>query len=91
MVSYLECLKELNDYLISKSNVLPKSNDFIYKINYDSINNFSIKYDQNYPENWSQCMKYLLTILKFYISIILKKEHDEINEILDKSMIINNK
>lgn len=91
MVIYLENLKELNDYLISNNIITIKSNDFNYKLSNDTINNYSIKFDPNYPENWSQCMKYLLTILKFYIYWALKKEDEEYKEILDKSKIINDK
>lgn len=87
MIVYLANLKELNEYLINNYNI--KSNDF--KINNDCINSYSIKLDQNYPESWSQCMKYLLTILKSYIALALQKEGDEYKEILEKSTIINNK
>jgi hypothetical protein len=88
MVIYLENLKELNEYLISNNYISMKSSDFPYKLHNDTINNFSIRIDQNNPENWSQCMKYLLTILKMYINYCLKKEDDEYREILEKSATI---
>jgi beclin len=92
MVVYLENLKELNDYLVPiLINTIKSTSDFNYKIQNDAINNYSIKFDQNNPENWSQCMKYLLTILKYYINAALKKEDEEYREILEKSAIINNK
>jgi hypothetical protein len=64
--------------------------DFNYRIQNDGINSCSIKYDQEHPENFSKCMKYLLTILKFYMNGALKKEDDEYKEILDKASIIYN-
>jgi hypothetical protein len=88
---YLELLKELNDYVISNNIINNKTNDFNYKIINDCINSYSIKYDQNYPDNWTHCMKYLLTILKSYIYFALKKEDNEYNEILEKSSVIINK
>jgi beclin 1 len=90
MVVYLENLKELSDYLLPILNN-KTSGDFSYIIQNDCINKCSIKFDQNNPENWSQCMKYLLTILKFFITGVLKKEDDDYKEILEKSSIINNK
>jgi len=91
MLIYLDNIKELNEYLLAHNYICIKSGDFNYKIINDSINNYSIKFDQNNPENWSQCMKYLLTILKFYIYHALKKEDDEYKEVLEKSSIINGK
>lgn len=92
MVVYLENLKELNDFLVPTIiNSIKSSYDFNYKIQNEGINNFSIKLDQNNPETWSQCMKYLLTILKFYINGALKKEDDEYREIIERANIINNK
>jgi len=89
---YLESLKELNDYLMpGLLNSIRTSSDFNYKIQNDLINGYSITYDPKTPGNWSQCMKYLLTILKMYINGALKKEDDDYKNILDKANIINKK
>lgn len=92
MCYYLECLKELNDsHMQGLLNSIKTSSDFSYKILNDGINGYSIKFDPSNPENWSQCLKYLLTILKMYINGVLKWEDDEYKSILDKSNIINKK
>ena len=51
--------------------------DAYIKIGNEEINGYSIRYDYNYPDNWSQCMKFLLILLKSYIYFVLKKEDDE--------------
>ena len=91
MIVYLENLKELSEYLLPILNHMKSSGEFAFNLQNDCINKCSIKFDQNNPETWSQCMKYLLTILKFFINGVLKKEDEEYREILEKSSIINNK
>jgi len=86
---FLECIKELNDHICEKFNYLKSTNELLnYKITNESINGYSIKYDQSNPENWGKCMKNLLTLLKSYIHLTLKKEEEEYKEILDKAQII---
>jgi beclin 1 len=92
MLIYLENLRELNDFLMPNLiNSIKSTSDFNYKIQTETINNYSIKFDTNNPEGWNQCMKYLLTILKLYINGVLKKEDEEYKNILEKSNLINNK
>lgn len=91
LVMYLEALRELNDYLIINNKINQKTpeGDLNIKIGNEDINGYSIKYDYNYPDNWSQCMKFLLIVLKSYIYFILKKEDDNYREILDKAKILS--
>lgn len=91
IVMYLECLKELNDHLTAQGKVNQKTpeGELNLKISADNINGFSIKYDPNFPDNWSQCMKYVLIVLKSYIYFVLKKEDDDYKEILEKAKILN--
>lgn len=88
---YLDYIRELNDYLIKKKYINPKTYFFNFVIKEDSINDYCIKYDQNNIENCSQGMKYLLVILKSYIDAALKIEHDMYKDIVDRSLVINNK
>jgi beclin 1 len=91
MIIYLDCLRELNEYLLANNCIAIKPTDFNYKIQNDTINTFNIRLDPNKPEEWSQCMKYLLTILKFLICCALKREDDEYKEILEKASLLNSK
>lgn len=90
MVTFLEAIKELDDYLIQNGKIVTSNNsgDLNIKIGDGEINGFSIKYDYYFQENWSQCMKFLLILLKNYIYNSLKKENDEYKQILDKAKIL---
>lgn len=91
LVMLLEALNELNEYLTNSNKINQKTpdGDLNIKISNDSINGYSIKYDYNYPDNWSQCMKFMLILLKSYIYFVLKKEDDEYKDILDKAKILS--
>lgn len=93
MVIYLENLNYLNEHLSNSALSLANkvNGEFNFKLTGDTINNFSIRFDPNYPDNWAHCMKYLLTILKQYIFIAVKKEDAEYNLILEKASIISSK
>jgi len=88
--AYLEALRELHEYLLvnNKITTIISNSDLNVKIGESDINGYPIKYDYNQPENWSQCMKFLLIILKNYIYNVLKKEEDEYKEIVDKVKIL---
>ncbi len=88
---YLDYIRELNEFLITKRIINPKTYYFNFVIKEDSINDFCIKYDSNNIENCAQGMKYLLVILKSYIDAALKLEDDLYKDIIEKSLIINNK
>ena len=95
LLAFMELFKELFDYILS-NNELKKYIDSnegkleVYKVTKDGINNCSLKFDKEHPDTWTQCMKYLLTILKLYILMIIKHDKDYYKDILDKSIIINN-
>lgn len=88
---YLDYIQELNEFLIKKRIINPKTYYFNFVIKEDSINDFCIKYDSNNIECCAQGMKYLLVILKSYIDAALKIEGDMYKNIVEKSIIINNK
>jgi hypothetical protein len=93
LVNLLDAIKELDDYLILYGKISTYNydeGDINIKIGNGEINGYSIKYDYNHPENWSQCMKLLLILLKNYIYNALKKEDEEYKSILDKAKILTN-
>lgn len=93
LVNFLDAVKELDDYLVLNGKISTynyEDGDINIKIGNAEINGYSIKYDYNHQENWSQCMKLLLILLKNYIYNALKKEDDEYKQILDKAKILTN-
>jgi hypothetical protein len=62
--------------------------EFKYKIEGDKINDKSIKYEQNKWDEWCQCVKWLLTILKYYVTLVLEAENKSYKNILVKANII---
>ena len=88
--NFLEAFKELNDFLLNENHITVniKECDLNITISDSKINGYSIAYDYNSPENWNQCMKFLLIILKNYIYNCLKKEEEEYKEVLEKVKIL---
>jgi len=95
LLAFMEIFKELFDFIVNHNNFKKYIDSSegkldVYKVTKEGINNYSIKFDKEHPDNWTQCMKYLLTILKLYILMIIKMDKDYYKDILDKSLIINN-
>jgi hypothetical protein len=89
MVKYLEYLNSLLTYLSTQFIFDKKSMDICPKIVEDKINDISIKIDNDYLDNWYQCMKNLLIILKFLISQILSQENRAYKGTIDTVELIN--
>ena len=92
MVVYLEYLDEFLNYLVKEGKLDTKNEDICPKINEDKINNkgFRIEIGKEQLEDWYQCMKYLLKILKFLICQVLIDENQAYKETIDNIDIINN-
>ena len=92
MVMYLEYLDDFLTFLIKEGKIEKKNEDICPKICGDKINNKSIKIENGKEklEDWFQCMKYLLTILKFLICQVLIDENQAYKETIDNIDIINN-
>ena len=92
MVMYLEYLEEFLNYLIKEGKIETKNEDICPKISGDKINNKCIRIENGKEklEDWYQCMKYLLTILKFLICQVLIDENKAYKETIDNIDIINN-
>ena len=81
MEVYLEYLNEFMEFLIKEGKVEKKEDEICPKINGNKINNKSIHIEEGKDrviDNWYQCMKYLLNILKFLICQTLKDENNSI-------------
>lgn len=83
MVCYLGYLNELINYLKKNQLIEIKNEAYCPVIENDTINKFSIKFNGDRPENWYQCMKNLLTILKFLVSQILIQENKSYESTID--------
>ena len=92
MVVYLEFLDEFLNFLVKEGKLETKNEDICPKINEDKINNKGIRIENGKEklEDWYQCMKYLLTILKFLICQVLIDENQAYKETIDNIDIINN-
>ena len=92
MEAYLKYLKEFLDYLIKNKKIEIKDQYSIPKIDDKTINDkcIQIQNGKENLENWYQCMKYLLSILKFLICQVLINENTIYYEIYNKNNIINN-
>ena len=78
MEIYLEYLNEFLEFLIKEKKIEIKGSGALPKISGNKINNKSIVIEEGKDkdiENWYQCMKYLLTILKFLICRTLNNEN----------------
>jgi hypothetical protein len=89
MTLYLEYLSEFINYLITQRKIQNVNEDVCPKINGNQIKNKSIEIDNSKDkiDDWYQCMKYLLTILKFLICQVLAQENDNYNENIDDPKI----
>ena len=77
MEMYLEYLNEFLEFLIKEKKIEIKGDDVCPKISGNTINKKSIHIEEGKDkvlDNWYQCMKYLLTILKFLICQVLNEE-----------------
>ena len=92
MVAYLGFLEEFLNYLYKEGKIKVNSEDYCPKITGDKINNKSIKIESGKEkiEDWHQCMKFLLTILKFLILQVLISENEAFQENIENIDIINN-
>ena len=92
MEAYLKYLKEFLDFLIKNKKIEIKEKDSIPKIGDKTINDKCIQIPNGKEnlENWYQCMKYLLSILKYLICQVLINENEGYKEIYNKNIIINN-
>jgi len=89
MVKYLDYLNNLLTYLSTQQILDKKAMEICPKIEEDKINDISIKIDTEYLDNWYQCMKNLLIILKFLISQILSQENKAYKGTIDTVELIN--
>ena len=92
MAVFLEYLDEFLNFLIKEKKIETKNEDICPKISEDKINNKCIRIENGKEklEDWYQCMKYLLTILKFLICQVLIDENQAYKETIDNIDIINN-
>ena len=90
MKKYLNYLKEFTNYLISFKKITFDSDDFKFVIDGDKINGKSIVFsEQTKTFEWPECMKYLLTILKFLITKTLGDENQSYRNLVEETLIIN--
>ena len=89
MAKYLEYLNDLIKYLSTQKILDNKSMEICPKIQGDTINDISIKIDNDHLDCWYQCMKNLLIILKFLISQILSQENKAYKGTIDTVELIN--
>ena len=91
MSAYLEYLEEFINYLFKEGKIKVDNDDICPRITGNLINNKSIRIDNGKDrlEDWFQCMKYLLTILKFLILQVLIDENQAFKENIDDIDIIN--
>ena len=91
MSAYLEYLEEFINYLFKEGKIKVGNDDICPRITGNLINNKSIRIDNGKDrlEDWFQCMKYLLTILKFLILQVLIEENQAFKENIDDIDIIN--
>ena len=89
MTIYLNYLSEFINYLITQRKIQNVNEDVSPKINGKQIKNKSIEIDNSKDkiDDWYQCMKYLLTILKFLICQVLTQENDNYKETIDDPKI----
>ena len=92
MTIYLDYLNEFLNFLVKEGKIETKNEDICPKILGDKINNKCIRVENGKEklEDWYQCMKYLLTILKFLICQVLIDESQAYKETIDNIDIINN-
>ena len=92
MSAYLEYLGEFMNFLFKEGKIKINSDDICPQILGDKINNKSIRIEigKDKLEDWFQCMKYLLTILKFLILQVLIDENQAFKENAENIDIISN-
>ena len=91
MDAYLDYLNEFLNFLIKNGKIEVVNEDICPKINGKKINNKSILIEnKDNIENWYQCMKYLLTILKFLICQVLINENQSYENIINNTSIKKN-
>ena len=91
MDAYLDYLNEFLNYLIKNGKIEIVNEDICPKINGKKINNKSILIEnKDNLDNWYQCMKYLLTILKFLICQVLINENQSYKNIINNTTVKTN-
>lgn len=85
MIHYLEYLNEFINNLVTLKKIQNVNDDVCPKINGNKIKDKSIEIGNSKEkiEDWYQCMKYLLTILKFLVCQVLTQENDIYKETID--------
>ena len=89
MVKYLKYLNELIKYLTEKKIFDIKLMDTCPKIKDDKIDGLSIQIENEKNDNWIQCMKNLLIILKFLLSQSLTEENKVYKANINIAELIN--
>ena len=90
MKKYLNFLKEFTNYLTGYKKISIDNDDFKFEIDGDKINGKSIIFsEQTKTFEWPECMKYLLTILKFLITKTLGEENQSYRNLVEETLIIN--
>ena len=90
MKKYLCYLKEFTNHLITYKKITIDIDDFKFNIDGDKINGKSIVFsEQTKNFDWPECMKYLLTILKFLITKTLGDENQSYRNLVEETLIIN--
>jgi hypothetical protein len=87
MKKFMEYFGEFYAFLGRKPDL--KLDEFELEINGECIEGKSICLDTNKAEEWGQCIKYLLTILKFLLTQVLKIEDDAYKSILENAKILS--
>jgi len=64
MVAFLDCIKQLGDWVEKKD----PNNPLPYKIEKDKIGDVSIRLTFNQDEAWTRACKYTLTCAKFLLA-----------------------
>ena len=92
MEAYLKYLKEFLDFLIKNKKIEINEKEPIPKVDDKTINDkcIQIQNGKENLENWYQCMKYLLAILKYLICQVLINENEIYQETFNKNNIIKN-
>lgn len=94
MEAYLQYLNEFVTFLITNKKIKITNPDLFPKIDGNKINDkcIQIQNGKESLESWYQCMKFLLTILKFLICSVLKDENkfyeesDGINKVIKNNI-----
>lgn len=82
--AYLEYFAEFYIYLTTTKQISSIKNDYEFIIDKDCINGESITLDINKLHAWTQCMKSLLTELKYLITQVIINEDNQYKHMIDE-------